>query len=103
MAVEEALPFEIAEHRFLTDSTCALAQIHSESAQLNVFNSHRISEIQSFTRPDEWRFVPGEENVSDLGTRGKATLEDIKPGSIYQEGPTWLSEEKWPTKTVSYT
>ncbi len=102
VAVEEALPFKIAKRRFLTDSTCALAQIHSESAQLNVFNSHRILEIQSFMRPDEWRFVPGEENVSDLGTRGKATIEDIQPGSIYQDGPAWLklSEEKWPTKTA---
>ncbi len=53
VTVEEALPFEIAERRFLTDSTCAFAQIHSESAQLNVFNSHRISEIHTFTRPDE--------------------------------------------------
>ena len=37
-----------------------------------------------------------------MGTRGKATIEDIQPGSIYQDGPAWLKqpEEKWPLKTA---
>lgn len=44
MVVEVAMPFGLSGRRFLTDSTFVLLQIKSETAQLNVFNQHHVSE-----------------------------------------------------------
>ena len=100
-SVAKALPFKIDQRMFLTDSTCALAQILSQSALLNVFNSHRCSEIQQMTLPEEWRHVETKENIADLATRGRCTVGDILPGSAYQSGPKWLKkklEDWWPVR-----
>ena len=37
-------------------------------------------------------------NISDLATRADATVEDISPGSDWQDGPTWmrLPRSEWP-------
>ncbi|MCP3665426.1 MAG: hypothetical protein GY696_23510 [Gammaproteobacteria bacterium] len=45
-SIESNLLFPVAGKRFLTDSTVALSQICSESVMLNVFNAHRVGEIQ---------------------------------------------------------
>ena len=40
---------------------------------------------------------PGEDNIADLGTKGKATIQDIARGSRWQTGPSSLSfpRDKW--------
>ena len=97
-AVSKALPFQLAGRMYLTDSTCALAQISSESVLLNVFNSHRCSEIQQLSQPEEWRWLPTDENIGDLATHGECS---VSPGSVYQSGPSWLrlEQDQWPVKT----
>ena len=43
--------------------------------------------------------VPGEKNISaDMCTRGRAAVDDIGPGSTWQEGPGFLKLERdqWP-------
>jgi len=100
--VSKALPFELAGKLLLSDSTCAISQLCSESVLLNTFNSHRCSEIQQLTKPEEWRWVPTDENIADLATRGDCTVEDVLPTSRYQQGPAWLrlDESLWPTRTA---
>ena len=100
--VVRALPFDISGNVFFSDSSCALAQLSSDSVMLNVFNSHRVSEIQQLTSPEEWRWVPTQHNIADLATRGLCTIEDVQPGSTYQEGPSWLrlEQDQWPVKTA---
>ena len=99
--ITRALPFGVAGKMFFSDSTCAISQISSESVLLN-FNSHRCSEIQQVTRPEDWRWLPTDENVADLATRGACTVEDVLPGSRYQSGPSWLrlEQDQWPVKTA---
>ncbi|MCP3665603.1 MAG: hypothetical protein GY696_24410 [Gammaproteobacteria bacterium] len=101
-SIENALTFPLAGKRFLTDSTVALSQICSKSVMLNVFNSHRVGEIQSTTRLEDWRYVPGQENIADIATRPNCKPSDLAPGSAYQNGPRWLGlvEKELQVKTA---
>merc|ERR1711867_307562 len=38
--------------------------------------------------------IAGPENKADIGTRGRATLEDIGPASLWQRGPDFLCRER---------
>ena len=38
--------------------------------------------------------IAGTSNPADIGTRGKARLEDIGPGSLWQLGPDFLCRER---------
>merc|ERR1712082_277746 len=44
---------------------------------------------------DHW---PGESNVADLGTKGRAEAQDVIQGSVWQDGPepTRYPVEEWP-------
>ena len=49
-----------------------------------------IKDLGKFT----WRYVPTDQNPSDLGTRG---ISIVKLNEFWFEGPNWLSNEmKWP-------
>ncbi len=54
---------------------------------------------QKSTSVEDWRWIPGEQNIADLTTRG-ATPEDLKENSVWQNGPEFLKRpvEEWPTK-----
>ncbi len=49
---------------------------------------------------EEWLWLVGNRNPSDLGTRLNATPQDMGPGSEYQDGMAWMKEpvESWPCK-----
>jgi hypothetical protein len=49
---------------------------------------------------DEWRWLEGNCDPADLGTRSKATPGDMISGSEYQEGRPWMvkPESTWPCK-----
>jgi hypothetical protein len=60
----------------------------------------RVSEVKVNSNiEDEWRWLEGNCNPADLGTRSKATPKDMIPGSEYQEGKPWMTE---PENTWSY-
>ncbi len=97
-SVARAQPFKLAGRMYLSDSTCFIAQISSESVLLNIFNSHRCSEIQQLSRPEDLRWLPTAENVADLATHGICGVEDVAPGSWYHAGPNRLrlEQDQWP-------
>ncbi|KAK3736377.1 hypothetical protein QZH41_006148 [Actinostola sp. cb2023] len=80
--------------KFFTDSMIVLAWIHSTSANFKPFVSSRIGEIQSNSDPNQWRHVPGEENVADEVSRGIA-VSDLN--GRWKNGPEFLQlpEEDW--------
>jgi hypothetical protein len=49
---------------------------------------------------EEWRWLEGNCNPADLGTRSKATPQDMVFGSDYQVGMPWMMEPEnmWPCK-----
>ncbi len=94
--VGDALTRPISARYFWTDNSSVRNWLRSDSSLYKVFVSHRIGEIQSSTSPEEWRYVPGSQNSSDLATRSSFIGEEI-PAEWF-EGPAFLSrpEEKWP-------
>jgi hypothetical protein len=49
---------------------------------------------------DEWRWLEGNCNAADLGTRSRATPRDMVFGSEYQVGRPWMVKQEgtWPCK-----
>ena len=95
---EMKVEFENVIH--IVDSEIVKAMISKESYGFNTFAGNRLGEIQTLSKPKEWRWVAGKPwiNVADLITRGTAPSE-LKEDSIWQKGPKFLSlpEEEWPT------
>lgn len=85
----------------LLDSQTVLGAIQRDSYGYQTFFANRVGEIQKSTSVEDWRWIPGEQNVADLTTRG-ATPEDLKENSVWQNGPEFLKRpvEEWPTKSA---
>jgi hypothetical protein len=100
LKVKEILGFNSVH--YWTDSMDVVHWIHGQSRHYKPFVSHRVGEIHEYSRPREWRHVPGVENPADLGTRG-ARVEDLIQGSIWTDGPAFLyqGEEDWPARKGS--
>eukprot|EP00795_Rhopilema_esculentum_P017366 gene17366-biopygen6317 len=63
------------------------------------FGKHRVNEILSLSKKEEWGHVPGVENPADLGTRG-VTAKYLKESELWWQAPKWLSqgEQGWPKR-----
>ncbi|GFV97848.1 integrase catalytic domain-containing protein [Trichonephila clavipes] len=53
-----------------TDSTIAIAWIHTLANQLKTFVGNRVSEIQTLTENFEWKHIPSAQNPADIISRG---------------------------------
>ena len=82
---------------FWTDSSCVRNWTKSPAAYYKPYVSVRIGEIQTRCKPEEWRFIPGKINVSDLATRSSMEIETRIPEEWFR-GQQFLREdqENWP-------
>ena len=73
--------------------------INLKSHGFNTFAANRIGEIHQGTKPEEWYWLSGKLNISDLITRG-CDIEQIIKDKTWQDGPSFLKLdfEKWPVK-----
>ncbi len=97
----EALKIPLEGTRYFTDSSAVLGMLRTESGKFNEFVGARVSEVKVNSNvEDEWRWLEGNCNPADLGTRSKATPKDMIPGSEYQVGRPWMAEPEsaWPCK-----
>jgi hypothetical protein len=103
-SVQNACGYEYEEIVHMSDSECCIATLAKDSTALKEFMGNRVSEIASRTSLKQWVHVKSEDNISDLGTRLSATIEDIDIDSDWQSGPAWLKQERdqWPvTQDIS--
>ena len=86
---------------FWTDSTTVLQYIYNESRRFHRFVATRLQEIHELTKPDQWRFVPGNLNPADDGSRG-LPIEVFKAKCRWLSGPDFLhqSVDQWPCRTI---
>ena len=80
------------------DSLVALYSISSPGKAWKVFVANRVKKIAEITEEVgiQWKCVPFEKNVADVGSRG-VSLNQMKNKDCY-DGPDWLlNEHNWPT------
>jgi hypothetical protein len=97
----EALKIPLVGTRYFTDSSAVLGMLRTESGKFNEFVGARVSEVKVNSNvEDEWRWLEGNCNPADLGTRSRETPGDMISGSEDQEGRPWMvkPESTWPCK-----
>lgn len=82
---------------FWSDSKIVLSWINSEPCKWKIFIANRVTEIQSLTRTEDWRYVNTRENPADLISRGVNSNKSF-PNDFWFHGPHWLrqKENNWP-------
>ena len=89
--VVKSLPCDISV-TYWVDSTTVLYWIKNERPWKQYVN-HRVNEIRQLTNKNDWRFCPGQENPTDLATRGLSG-EELLNNSLWWEGPEFLACSK---------
>ena len=97
--IQELSDLEFTKVTHIVDSEIVHAMIHKESYGFNTFAGNRVGEIQRKSSPDEWAWISGKLNISDMLTRG-CSPSQLGEGSEWQEGPNvlQLEESLWPIK-----
>ena len=85
---QSGLEFEEVIH--ILDSKCTLAILYKGCGTLREYMANRASEVLDSTTVEMWNWSQSKENVSDLGTRSNATVEDINETSDWQLGRPWM-------------
>ena len=91
---------DITEANLWTDSTVALGLIRQNPKRWKTFICNRVTEIQSYTTPSQWRHCPGKDNPADMLSRG-VTAVQLKIMDVCWRGPSWLAQLPlhWPPNT----
>merc|ERR1712212_845192 len=107
--IDELLPgiqVPPSEIMLMGDSQCTIACVEADNRVLDIWFSNRVAEVRD--RMESWRrknikvnplhHWPGESNIADLGTKGRAEAQDVIQGSAWQDGPepTRYPVEEWP-------
>jgi Pao retrotransposon peptidase. len=98
----EVLPafhFKTAKTVFWTDSTIVLQWLNKSPDTLKIFESNRVSKIQTLTDIQQWRYIPTKCNPADALSRGQLPSEFLK-NRLWFDGPSWLQnhERTWPAE-----
>ena len=95
--LQEHSRLQFAEHIPFLDSQIVQMMILKDSYGFNTFAGLRVAEIQQKTDQAAWLHIPGDENISDILTRG-ATPDKLSRDSVWQKGPPWLVRDRteWP-------
>ena len=98
---KSSLMFDNIETYYLCDSKIVLGQLANTGRLVNDFVGTRVMEIRAKTDSGSWAYVPTEENIADLGTRG------VVPGSLLNSwfsGPGWLGDDmgSWPVEFIQF-
>jgi hypothetical protein len=97
-AIRAELDNEIDKVLLWTDSLTVLRYISNDARRWKIFVANRVTEIRESTEPDQWRYVPSEQNPADLASRGcssRCMLTDSK----WYPGPQFLQKDEvqWPS------
>jgi hypothetical protein len=91
---------DIRDATLWTDATVALSWIRSNPSRWKTFVCNRVTEIQTYTTPTQWKHCPGVDNPADHLSRG-VNADQLKDLDTWWRGPAWLSKgvESWPCDT----
>lgn len=109
--VTSAASFKIQRIITLADSEIVPASVGKSGSQMGPSFTNRISEIAALQEdiakraeimePLAW--VPTDQNPVDIATRGSVRAQDMGPGSVWQERPSFLIQERdiWPIRSTT--
>ena len=92
------------------DSQCTISTMECDHRLLDTWFGNRVAEVLEHI--ETWRRMgilvnslehwPGDTNIADLTTKGRATLQDVDKASEWQLGPkaARFPRETWPTNTT---
>ncbi|XP_037929297.1 uncharacterized protein LOC119663766 [Teleopsis dalmanni] len=87
-----------------TDNTTTLWWIRTDPGKLKQFVANRVSQIQSMTNIEDWRYIATKDNPADCASRGSTVLQ-LKDNLMWWYGPSWLrlNEKMWPNHQINHT
>ena len=99
--VSKTLKIPISCITFWSDSMNVLWWVRNNSRNFKPYVSNRIGEIQTNSKPEQWRYVPTQLNPADCVTRGLTAVELLNK-TIWLNGPEFLQdcEKKWPENKI---
>lgn len=76
--------------------------IRGRSREFKPFVANRVGEIQTYTNPEQWKYVPTSLNPADVLSRGMKAV-DLIDCDRWWKGPEFLrqSEASWPKKALN--
>ena len=94
------LEYTNVSHHFWTDSRVVLGYICNESARFHMYVANRVEKIRQSSTPEQWHYVPTDENPADHASRG-LTVEQLTESDWFR-GPAFLWEPGLSPTTESY-
>ena len=88
----EELEYEDPEEYFWTDSRVVISYIGNEARRFHTFVANRVQRIRDRTTPQQWNYVPSEENPADHASRCLTAVE--LRSSNWFVGPNFLWESE---------
>ncbi len=85
--LKQQLKHNFTEH-FWTDSKIVLSYINNDAKRFHVFVANRIQQIKTVTKPEQWHYVPTDENPADHASRGLKAQDLLH--SNWLSGPKFL-------------
>ena len=76
------------------DNQIALHWIRNDERPLKKWVRNRVLEIRRLTDLQDWRYINSKNMIADIGTRRGCTLDDIKPGSSWISGYSWMKDDE---------
>ncbi len=98
--VQDSFPTDyFYKARYFTDSLISYYRIRRGHMHYKTWVSNRVKEITETSGADNFRFIPGAINPSDLGSRG-CSMEELKANLLWFNGPKFIlePEDQWPVK-----
>ena len=89
-------------HLKMCDSQIVLHWLSNPDKPLKLWPRNRVIECNRFTDVDDWRYIPTDHMLADLGTRRGVTADDIAPTSEWINGAEWMKgdPESFPVKKI---
>lgn len=92
--LKQELEYADIQNYFWTDSQVVLGYINNEARRFHTFVTNRVQKIHLSTTPQQWRYVPTNENPADHASRGLNIDEILKTNWL--TGPSFLWKKDIP-------
>ena len=98
--IREELETKIAQVNYWIDSMTVLKCINNDTKRFHVFESNRLTIIQSTSSPSEWRYVSRDDNPADDDSKS-LKLEELTKNGRWLNGPAFLWKEEANRRTAN--